>query len=83
MTEHGFRSLALLVLPALLLGCDVGKDCEPIECQSGLWVVAEPSRAWKEGDYELEVTQDGETEKCAFSLPDAIPSATEPHQITS
>jgi hypothetical protein len=75
MTELGFRSLALLVLPALLLGCDAGKECEPIACQSGVWAVAEPSGAWKEGDYELEVTHDGETDKCTFSLPYAIPTA--------
>ena len=75
MTERGFRSLGLLALAALLLGCDAEQKCEPIGCQSGVWAVAEPNGAWKEGNYQLEVTQDGETDDCAFSLPQALPTA--------
>ena len=70
-----FRSLSLLLLAALSVGCDVGDDCEPIDCQDGVWVVAQPSGSWKAGDYELEVTHDGQTDKCAFSLPYLVPTS--------
>lgn len=75
MLSLRFRSLALLVLPALLLGCDANNDCEPIACESRAWVVAQPSGSWKEGDYTLEVTRDGEVETCTFKLPYAVPTA--------
>lgn len=70
-----FRSWALLVLPALLLGCDANADCEPIACQSGVSVTAQPSGSWKEGEYTLEVTHDGEVETCTFKLPYSVPTA--------
>jgi hypothetical protein len=75
MIARRLRPLALLLLPSLFVGCDLGKTCEPIACQSGVWVTAEPSGAWKEGEYALEVTHDGQTDACTFSLPYAIPTA--------
>lgn len=76
MNWQVLRSLALLVPASLFVGCDTGDDCEPIACQNGVWIVAEPSGSWKAGDYELEVTFDGETETCAFDLPYFVPTAT-------
>ncbi len=76
MLPLGFRSLALLAVASLFAGCDVGDDCKPIDCQDGVWVVAQPSGSWRAGDYELEVTHDGKTDKCGFSLPYLVPTST-------
>lgn len=71
-----WRYVALWLLPALLVGCDVGDECSPIECASGVWVRAAPSGAWKSGEYSLEVTHDDEKASCSFMLPYEIPTAT-------
>jgi hypothetical protein len=76
MFVRRFRALALLALPALFVACDVGDECSPLACESGIWIKAAPSGAWQPGDYELSVTHDGETEKCNFSLPYDIPTST-------
>lgn len=42
-----------------------------------MWAVVTPaSGSWENGEYALEVTHDGETESCSFTLPDTLPVAT-------
>jgi len=76
MIQGRFRAVVLLVMASLGVGCDGTGDCEPIECKSGVWVVASPSDdLWGSGEYELKVTYDGEEESCSFTLPKHLPSS--------
>jgi len=76
MLQVAGRKWLIVALSSLFVACDVGDDCSPIECQSGLWVRAAPSGSWQAGDYSLDVTYDGETASCTFELPYEIPTAT-------
>lgn len=73
-----FRALVLgSVIASLGVACDVGDDCDPIECGNGVWVTAAPAgNVWDTGDYELTVTYDGDVESCSFELPRALPTST-------
>ncbi len=77
MLQAGFRAVVSgLVLSSLAVACDVGDDCEPIECANGVWVTAAPEGdVWDAGEYELTVAYDGEVESCSFELPKALPTS--------
>src|SRR5262245_51641563 len=69
-----WRAVAVSVMVSLGVGCDVGDDCEPLACHSSVKAVVSPDGdLWEEGEYELTVTYDGETESCSFSLPYHVP----------
>ena len=74
MLQARFRAVVLLLLSSLV-ACDVGDNCDPIECKDGVWVTASPDGdIWDAGEYELKVTYDGEEESCRFTLPDYVPT---------
>lgn len=76
MLRVRLRAVVLLVLSSLGVGCDVGDDCDPIQCKSGVWVTASTNGdVWDAGEYELKVTYDGEEESCSFSLPEYVPTS--------
>lgn len=76
MKRFGWRSLGLAWLASIVPGCELGKACTDVGCLDGVWVTAAPaSGEWPAGDYELELTLDGSTQKCGFHLPDDLPTA--------
>ena len=76
MNESRWSAIAVLVLASVAASCDAGSSCTDIACADGLTVVTAPaSGIWQAGDYEVEITHDGVTENCSFSLPDDLPTA--------
>ena len=74
MIQARWRAALVTVLASLGVGCDVGKDCDPLDCQSAVKVVVSPKGdIWEQGEYELTVTFDDESESCSFELPKHVP----------
>lgn len=76
MNQSGWSTWAVTLLGALLVSCDAGQDCTDIGCANLVSITAKPKASlWQEGEYELEVTYDGVTARCGFTLPQELPTA--------
>ncbi|WP_437679677.1 hypothetical protein [Sorangium sp. So ce131] len=74
-TRNTAALLAGLAMIAATSGCINGKECTEMGCVNGFHITtATADKGWAPGDYELEITVDGDVVACAYSWTGTSPS---------